>query len=483
MSPRPMSFLLTSLLLLSAWAGSSPILAVAAEPFDRVFTDKTMRLDYFHTGGPGAEIVSLDRIVSDGPWPGSRSRLIDDTNLGKYLFEIIDPRTNGLLYSRGFASIYGEWETTPEAKEIHRTFHESLRFPWPRRPVQVVLKKRDVSGLFHEIWSTFVDPDSRFVNRADREAAGRVWTLFENGPPGEKVDLVLLGEGYTAAEIEKFHADALRLVDRLFATEPFRSRKADFNVRAIDLPAAVSGVNRPHQGRFRRTPVSAEYNIFDSERYILTLDNRALRDVLSAVPYEFVEILVNEKQYGGGGIFNLQATTSVDTAFADYVFVHEFGHHFAALADEYYTSPVAYETGASEHPEPWEPNVTAATDRADLKWADLVADDTPVPTPWAKEEYEEHARRIRERREALISRGATEAEFDELFREQQAIETPMLGSMEYSGRVGAFEGASYEARGLYRPATDCIMFTRDEVGFCPVCRRAIERVIDLYARP
>jgi hypothetical protein len=457
---------------------------IAGPPgFEALFADKTMRLDYFHTGGPGEEIISLDSVVSDGPWAGSRTRLVDETNLGKYFFEIIQPTTHRVLYSRGFSSIYGEWETTPEAREMHRTFHESLRFPWPQEPVQVVLKKRDKDNLFHEIWSTRVDPNSRFVNAADRPTAGRVWTLEENGPPATKVDLVLLGEGYTAGEMEKFHADARRLVDRLFATEPFSSRRTDFNVRAIDLPAAETGINRPHVGRFRRNPVGAQYNIFDSERYILTLDNRAFRDVLSATPYEFVEILVNEKQYGGGGIYNNQATTSVDTAFADYVFVHEFGHHFAALADEYYTSPVAYETGATEHPEPWEPNVTASSDRATLKWRDLVDEATPVPTPWDKEVYEEHARRIRERREKLIAEAAPEGAFDELFRDQQALEMPMLASMTYSGKVGTFEGAAYEVKGLYRSETDCIMFTRDEVGFCAVCRRAIERVIDLYAAP
>jgi hypothetical protein len=291
---------------------------------------------------------------------------------------------------------------------------------------------------------------------------------------------VLLGEGYTAEQMPKFHADVQRLVERLFQTEPFKSRRSDFNVWAIDLPADRPGVNRPHVGEFRRTPISAQYNIFDSERYLLTFDNRRLRDVLSAAPYEFVEILVNEEQYGGGGIFNFQATTAVDTEFADYVFVHEFGHHFAGLADEYYTSSVAYETGAAEHPEPWEPNVTALRDPDRLKWGDLVSDDTPVPTPWDKERYEQHARSIQARRAELIRRGAPAEEFDALFREQREIERELLHSMTYSDRVGAFEGAAYEAHGLYRSETDCIMFTRTDY-FCHVCRRAIERVIDLYA--
>ncbi len=454
-----------------------------AGPFDRHFVDGTMRVDYFHSGGRGTEIVALDQVVSDGPWAGSRTRLVDDLNLGKYLFEVIDRRTNRVIYSRGFASIYGEWETTAESRERHRTFHESLRFPWPRRPVQVVLKVRDAERSFHEIWSTVVDPDSRFVNPADRPPMGEVWPLFENGPPSEKVDLLILGEGYTADELDKFRRDARRLTEALFEEEPFRSRRGDFNVRGIDLPSAESGVSRPRAGEFRRTPLSAEYNIFDSERYLLTYDNRTLRDAASAAPYEFIEILVNEAQYGGGGIFNFQATAAADTGFAEYVFIHEFGHHFAGLADEYYTSDVAYETGAAYHPEPWEPNVTALHDPARLKWADLVEEDTPLPTPWDKPAFEAGSSAAQRQRGELRAAGAPETRMDELFTAQMELETALLGGMAHAGKVGAFEGASYEPTGLYRPEVDCIMFTRNPVGFCRVCRRAISRVIDQYSRP
>ena len=468
--------------------GRAPRASAAAQEngaglFDRHFVDRTMRVDYFHSGGRGTEIVALDQVVSDGPWAGSRTRLVDDLNLGKYLFEVIDRRTNRVIYSRGFASIYGEWETTAESRERHRTFHESLRFPWPRRPVQVVLKVRDAERSFHEIWSTVVDPGSRFVNPVDRPPMGEVWPLFENGPPSEKVDLLILGEGYTADELDKFRRDARRLTEALFEEEPFRSRRGDFNVRGIDLPSAESGVSRPRAGEFRRTPLSAEYNIFDSERYLLTYDNRTLRDAASAAPYEFIEILVNEAQYGGGGIFNFQATAAADTGFAEYVFIHEFGHHFAGLADEYYTSDVAYETGAAYHPEPWEPNVTALHDPARLKWADLVEADTPLPTPWDKASFEAGSTAAQRQRGALRAAGAPETRMDELFTAQMELETALLGGMAHAGKVGAFEGASYEPTGLYRPEVDCIMFTRNPVGFCRVCRRAISRVIDQYSRP
>ena len=466
------------LLLLLLWqAVSTPV----AQPFDFA---RTMRVDYYHTGGPKTgETFALDRVVNDGAWPGSRTQLVDATNLGKYLFEVHDAGSGSVIYSRGFASIYGEWETTSEVKSAQRTFQESLRFPWPAGPVRVIVKKRQRDNRFAEVWSAEVDPASRFVNRAAIAAPpGRVWPVFENGPPSQKVDLLIISEGYTAAQLPKFHADVKRLLGALFAQEPFKSRRNDFNVRALDLPSASSGINRPNAGVFRRTPISAEYNIFDSERYVLTLDNRALRDAASAAPYEFIEILVNEQTYGGGGIFNDQATASVDSAFSDYVFVHEFGHHFAALADEYYTSDVAYETGAADQPEPWEPNVTALHDPAALKWRDLVTPGTPLPTPWDKQAFEAQSRAIQERRRAIRARNAPEAEMDALFREQREKEETMLGSMKYAGAVGAFEGASYEARGLYRPQADCIMFTRDRVGFCRVCQRALSRIIDLYSK-
>ena len=456
----------------------------AAQSPSRFSFDRTMRVDYFHTGGPkSGETLALDRVVNDGPWPGSRTQLVDTTNLGKYLFEVRDRESGDLLYSRGFASIYGEWETTPEVRTAHRTFHESLRFPWPTSPVRVVLRKRQADNTFSDLWTADVDPNSRFVNAAAPRAAGQVTSLIDSGPPERKVDLLVISEGYTQAELSKFNGDARRLIEALFAQEPFKSRRADFNVRALAVPSAQSGVNRPNAGVYRRTAVSAEFNIFDSERYVLTLDNRALRDVASSAPYEFIEILVNDRTYGGGGIFNDQATSSVDSEFSEYVFVHEFGHHFAALADEYYTSDVAYETGGTaKKPEPWEPNVTAMHDPAALKWRDLVATGTPLPTPWPKEDFETHSRAIQEKRREIRKRNAPEEEMNALFREQRAREEAMLKSGKYAPAVGAFEGASYEARGLYRPQEDCIMFTRNRVGFCAVCRRAISRIIDLYAR-
>ena len=446
---------------------------------------QTMRLDYFHTGDASSEVFSVDRIVIEPlPWPGDPRQSIDTSNLGKYLFEIRDAKTKELLYSRGFASIYGEWETTDEAKTIKRTFQESLRFPAPAAPVSIVLKKRDAKNNFQDIWTTTIDPADMFIDRSKRVAPAPVITIQKTGEPEAKVDFLIMGDGYTAAEAKKFEADARRLTEVLFSTSPFKEHRKDFNVWAMSPPAAESGVSRPSTGIYRDSPLGATYDAFGSERYVLTFDNRSLREVAEFAPYESIEVLVNNRTYGGGGIFNLYSTVASDNAFANYVFVHEFGHHFAALADEYYTSSVAY-APATDRIEPWEPNVTALLDVSNLKWRTLVspfANVTPIPTPWNKEAFESYSREIQKRRAQLRKDKRPEEEMEALFREELEHEKKMFAAEKHFGQVGAFEGAMYEARGYYRPEIDCIMFSRSD-KFCRVCRLAIERVIKMYSRP
>ena len=442
---------------------------------------RTMRLDYYHTGTATEEVFSLDRaVVEPLPWPGNPRRAVDDSNLGKYLFEVRDRQTGRVLYSRGFASIYGEWETTDEAKALRRTFQESLRFPAPDAPVQVVLKKRDAKNAFREIWNVALDPADIFIDRSKPAAPAPLVEIQKSGDSASKVDFLIIGDGYTAAEAAKFERDARRMTEVLFNTSPFKERRRDFNVWGLCPPAAESGVSRPSTGVYRDSPLGATYDAFGSERYVLTFDNRALRRAASFAPYEFVEVLVNNRTYGGGGIHNLYSTVAADNAWANYVFVHEFGHHFAGLADEYYTSSVAY-APAAERAEPWEPNVTALLDPSALKWKDLVSPGTPLPTPWGKEAFEAYSNEIQKRRRQIRAERKPEEVMEALFREELEHEHGMFSKEKYAGRVGAFEGANYEARGFYRPEVDCIMFTRTD-RFCAVCRRAIERVIDMYAR-
>lgn len=441
---------------------------------------QTMRLDYYHTGDSKHEVFSVDRIqIEPLPWPGDMSKTIDDSNLGKYFFEVRDKATERVLYSRGFASIFGEWETTDEAAAMMRTFSESLRFPAPEVPVEIVLKKRDRKNSWRDIWTTNIDPKDIFIDHSKVAAPARLLAIQKMGDPATKVDFVILGDGYTAPEQQKFESDARRLTEVLFSTSPFKEHRKDFNVWALCPPAAESGISRPSTAVYHDSPLGATYDAFGSERYVLTYDNHALRRVAQFAPYEFIEILANNRTYGGGGIFNLYSTVASDNAFANYVFVHEFGHHFAGLADEYYTSEVAY-TPAAERVEPWEPNATALLDHTKLKWSDLVTPNTPIPTPWNKEAFENYSREIQKRRTQLRKDKRPEAEMEALFREELKHEQDMFAKEQYAGRVGAFEGAIYEARGYYRPEVDCIMFSRTD-RFCAVCRRAIETIIRMYS--
>jgi IgA Peptidase M64/Peptidase M64 N-terminus len=439
----------------------------------------TMRLDYYHTGNDRQEMFSMDRVVVEPlPWPGNPAKNIDQSDLGNYRFEVRDRASGELLYSRGFNSVYGEWVTTDEAKKVNRTFSESLRFPAPSLPVRVVLKKRE-AGNFTEIWTTTIDPKDKFIDSSHPPSPGPLLTIQKTGEPANKVDLLVLGDGYTAAERGKFEKDARHFADMLFAIPPFREHRQDFNVWGLCPAAEESGVSRPSSGVHRRNPLGTAYDTFDTERYVLTLDNRALRDIASYAPYEFIEILVNSETYGGGGIFNLYATVAIDNLWAPYVGVHEFGHHFAALADEYFTSEVAY-LPATKRMEPWEPNVTALLDAKDLKWKDLVSSGTPIPTPWRKQEFEALEKEIQKRRKEIRAANLPESEMNRLLQEEEKREEALLSGEKYAGKVGAFEGANYEVHGYYRPEINCIMFTRHQT-FCAVCRGGIEKIIGMYA--
>lgn len=455
-----------------------PLAQVFAVDFDEHFKNKTMRFDYHHTGTATEEHFAFDEIVSDGIWAGPKTKLIDTLRLGKYFFEIKDPGTGKLLYSRGYSSIYGEWETTPDAKKNRGVYHESLRFPWPKHPVNLIIYKRNDNHHFKPVFSYHIDTDHYRVNPESRDDYYTHYPVVENGDPHKKVDIVVLSEGYTKDEMDKFKKDAEKFADVLLSHEPFASRKNDFNIRAVEVPSPSSGLNHPHQDIYKRSALSVSYGAFDSERYALGFDNKKIRNAASNVPYEFTVLMMNDSIYGGGGIYNLYITAAADNAFRDYLFVHEFGHHFADLADEYYASATTYEMNKDLR-EPWELNVTAHPDPETIKWKELVTEDTPIPTPWEKEEFDKHSIEIQKKRRELREQHAPEKVMEKLFREQQEWEDKHLSNMKYSGHVGAFEGGQYKAKGIWRSEPNCIMFTRHD-EFCAACQRAIRLVINQY---
>lgn len=456
---------------------AAALLAQQPAAFDTLFTGATLRFDYHHAGCATEEHIAPAGFRLEGAWPGSRGGLIDKSDTGRYLFVVEDAATHAQLYSRGFCSVYGEWETTAEAKKQWRAIEESQRFPEPKKPVELVLEKRLDVGGWKELSRTPLDPASRFVDRSPVAKQGEVVTLAENAPPAQAVDLLILADGYTAAQRDKFVADSKRLVAAMFATPPYDRHAKDFNVRLLFVPTLEAGISNPRKNVWHESVYGLSFNAFDSDRYVLTLEDRKLRELAAQAPYDALILLFNERKYGGGGIYNLWCTCAADTEPSAYIFVHEFGHSFAGLADEYYTSQVSYEDLQPAGSEPWEPNVTRLSDPAKLKWGDLVRQGTPLPTPWRQAEYDAADLAYQKKRQELIAAQAPEEASEALMREVKQSSSAFLHKERYFGNVGAFEGALYEAKGLYRPEADCIMFTRNPTRFCQVCERAVEQAI------
>ena len=351
----------------------------------------TMRVDYYHTGNAVEEHFSLDRVLVEPlPWPGNPARAID-ADRGKYFFEVVDTATGQVVFSRGFSSIYGEWETTGEAKVAMRTFSESLRFPLIDRPARVVVKKRDARNAFRDIWTLPIDPSDKFIDRSGTTAAaGPVIKIHESGDPADKLDLLILGDGYTAAERSKFERDARRLTAVLFATSPFKERQRDINVWGLVPASTVSGVTRPSQHVHKHTPLGTTYDAFDTERYVLTFENRAFRDIAANAPYDAVEILVNSATYGGGGIYGLYARLPPTACGLPHLRARIRTSHCRSGRRAYTrTSPISLRPIASSRGSP-------TRRRFSIRGAQMERSrrrrHTP-PTPWPKEEFERYTKR------------------------------------------------------------------------------------------
>jgi len=457
--------------------------------YDTYFTNTTMRVDYYHIGTKGQEQITLDKVYEENAWPGSKQILLDTLNLGDNILKVYDQQSNALLYSRGYSTVFGEWQTTEEALQGNwKTFHETMRFPFPKKNIKVSFFRRDkfvAAGEmmdFREIFSTVINPnDSTVVNREKRESKFAMFDVMINGPIEKKVDILILGDGYTKEDMGKFRNDAKHFAGQLFSYQPFKKHKNDFNVRAMEVISDNSGIDKPDQNVWKQTALGTEYNTFGSARYVLTEENRAIRDIADAAPYDFITILVNDNRYGGGGIFNLYTTCFTKPAKPgqewemDYVYVHEFGHCFGGLGDEYYSSQVSYVDFYPKNVEPWEPNLTRTNTKENLKWRNFVLSNTPIPTPWQKAKYDS-IETLRGKLDRLAS--------DYYDKREGLLKSTheVLKDPRWFGIVGAFEGSGYSSKDLYRPALDCKMFSLNLVDFDPVCAASIERMIDMYIK-
>jgi hypothetical protein len=464
--------------------------------FDDYFVDKTMRIDYFHIGDAYEEAVTLDYIYNYGIWGGSLVNLIDPFKNGAYQYKIYDEESNTLIYSKGFDSYFKEYQYSRAANDsIPKTFHETAIIPSPKKPIIFVLEKRDKMGELYEVYRNRIDPNDIFILQDESHDPSIVVTQsLNNGDPHKKADIVIVAEGYSADEEEKYLADLERFTGIFFQAEPTKSLKDNFNVYGVFKASVNSGIDEPRGGIYKNTAVSASFNAMGSERYVLTEDNKALRDIAAQVPYDAIYIMVNHDRYGGGGIYNFYCTFTSDNIWSEYLMVHEFGHSFFGLADEYYTSASVVEDFYPPGYEPVEPNITALLDPENVKWGDLIPEGTPIPTPWEKAEYDttdlawQKVRRQMNNNTAALQKAKASKEeidkaksdYDEASLKRNKEVQDYLSNSKYTGVVGVYEGAGYASKGIYRSNINCIMFTRTDF-FCPVCDRAMVEVIEWYS--
>jgi hypothetical protein len=477
-----------------------PLLLQAQIPvplgFNDFFHDQTLRIDFYHSGDAKSETITLDRCYRYGTWAGSRLRLTNLSETGRYFVEIHDPATNQLIFSRGFDSYFGEYKTSnPALQGIARTYHESILIPLPRNRVCFTLKGRDRENQWHELYDSEIDPqDITIIHENYIDESVRVMNSHYSGDPHGRVDLVILAEGYTLSEEDKFKADLKRVTQLFLNHPPYKYMREKFNIYGVYRPSLESGTDDPAAGIFTNTVLNTTFNSLGSERYLLTEDNRAVRDLAAHAPYDAVVIMVNHSRYGGGGIYNLFCTFTIDNQWHEYLFLHEFGHSFAGLADEYYSSDVAYNEFYPPGVEPVECNITALLDPENLKWQNLMTPDIAVPTPWEKADYDSldltwqlKRRQLNKNIATMKKEGSTsteigkiQKEYDRLDRDHTAQLDAYLHNSKYNGMVGAFEGAGYSAKGLYRPMLDCLMFSKGTKPYCKVCEQGIIRVLEQY---
>ncbi len=402
--------------------------------FDDFFFDKSMRLDYT-IGGTGNETtVYFNKLKEEPFWGGSKKNLIDKFNFGYYRILVFDSAGTKLIYSRGFSDLYVEWKDTEEAKQTSRSFYESVQIPFPKNDIVIKIEMRDKQNVFNTVFEIPINPGSVSIIK-DKQTKYKIQKLQNNGDSHNKLDIVIIPDGYTESELEKFHADCNRFISYFFEVEPFKTYRNNVNFWAVDAFSEESGTDIPTQNIWKNTVLNTHFNTFGHERYLTTQDIETVRNLAAYVPYDQIYILVNTEKYGGGGIYNCYNLCSADNEYSGRVFTHEFGHAFAALADEYEYGYGKAEDLYDMSVEPWQVNITNLVD-FDSKWKKSVDKNTPVPTP----------------------------------------DTP-----KFAEKLGAFEGAGYVKKGIYRPMHDCKMRSNSNDKFCPVCYKTVLEMLLFYS--
>lgn len=383
--------------------------------------NRTLRLDYIFTGTSKASEICLDEMSCFEGWAGRRHNMDSVALRGNGQVRLIDQATGKVLYRQSFSTLFQEWQATEEATRVRKSFENVFLVPMPEEKAVAEVEIYDFYGYVSASSRHVVDPSDILIRQVKRNPAPHQY-LMKNGRPEECIDVVIVAEGYTEAEVEQFYLDARTAMEAILGHKPFDRYKGSFNFVAVALPSQDSGVSVPGSGEWKNTALKAHFNTFYMDRYLTTLRLKNLHDSLSGIPYEHIVILANTDTYGGGGIYNSYTLTTAGHPAFKPVVVHEFGHSFAGLADEYFYDDMFVEYYYPET-EPWEQNITTMKD-FDAKWKDMLD----------------------------------------------------------AGKAELLEGAGYQSKGVWRGAQDCRMHTNTADAFCPVCQRAISRLIEFYTR-
>ena len=436
--------------LSTAVMGATPADYSRQPDFKTNFSDSTLRLDYIFGGGPDGIRVMLDAQSKSAGWAGRRSNLKSEPYAGNGSVMVVDPVSGDTLYRNTFSSLFQEWVHTPEARSTPRSFQNSFLVPLPLREADIVVtlldnRHKEMGGMTHRY-----RPDDELVALRGQNPFPHTY-VHRGGDPRNAIDVAMLAEGYTSEELDSFINHATAIAGEILRYEPYASNKDKFNFVAVMTPSRKSGVSVPLKNQWRDTAFGSHYSTFYSSRYLTTPNVHTLHDALEGIPYEHVIVLVNTREYGGGGIYNSYQIAAANNEFTLPVAVHEFGHSFGGLADEYFYMSEEDDTYPLDI-EPWEPNITTLVDFAS-KWEKLVAPGTPVPTPWSEENLS------REEKMALAAKN----------KDNRKVEV-----------VGAYEGGGYKAKGVYRPVETCRMRDNYHPSFCPVCEKALSDLIIFY---
>jgi len=411
-----------------------PVMVFGQVKYNDYFTSKALRFDYNRCGTADSEEIFFQQMIKEGKWSGPRNNLVDPFPWGEYRLEVHDAKNDKLIYSRGYAGLYSEWQSTTEASEVRRCFYESVLIPFPKKKVRLELYSRDRSTKLNKVFEYLIDPGDYFI-KFDEGPKYKSYMVHDSGDPVEKVDVVFLPDGFSSGEMGKFREAATEFSNALFNTDPFNAHEGDFNIWVVESPSIDSGTDIPGSNIWKETLLNTSFYTFDSERYLMTYDIKSVRDVAANAPYDLIIILVNTDKYGGGGVYNYYGTFSAFNAKSIGVWLHEFGHNLTWLADEYYTSDVSYNDYIDMKYEPIQPNVTTLVN-FNKKWKKLIKAGTPIPTP---------------------------------------------RTAKYNGILGAFEGGLYTGKGVFSPMQKCKMNWLDD-PFCPICRQTILDMIAYYTK-